>query len=134
VRPPEQVERPAGGYRSVPLLTEPAVGHYPEFRDFFLRRFRLADDPFAPAPVLAFSGRLYELVFVGYSGSAFPAELRVNALVPGLEPLDEAAAETDLWSLLRWIVSEVGGEWTVDGLELTARIYRLSPASEPEGG
>jgi hypothetical protein len=117
----------------VPLLTEPAVGHYPEFRDFLVRRFALADDPFAPAPVLSFSGRLYELVFVGYSGSAFPAEVRVNALVPGLEPLDEAATEADLWLLLRWIVSEVGREWTAEGLELTARIFRLSPASEPEG-
>jgi hypothetical protein len=133
MRPPHQVERPAGGHRSVPLLTEPALGHYPEFRDFFLHRFGLADDPFAPPPVLAFDGRLYELVFVGYSGCAFPAEVRVNALVPGLEPLDEAA-DADLWSLLEWIVTEVGGEWTADGLDLTGRIYKLASPGGPEGG
>ena len=125
MRPPERVERPAAGYRSVPLVTEHAVGHYPEFRDFFIDRFGLAEDPFAPAPVLAFGDRRYELVFVGYSGCPFPAEVRVNALVSGLEPLDEAAADADVWSLLHWIVSEIGGEWSGDDLDLTGQIYKL---------
>jgi len=53
------------------------------------------------------------------------AEIRVNALVPGLEPLDEVAADADLWSLLHWIVSEIGGEWSGDDLGLTGRIYKL---------
>jgi hypothetical protein len=125
VRPPERAKRPAGEYRSVPLLAEPNVEHYPEYRDFFISRFGLAEDPFAPAPVVSFEDRLYELVFVGYSGRPFPAEIWINALVPGLEPLDETAADADLWSLLSWIVSEIGGEWSEDDLDLTGRIYKL---------
>jgi hypothetical protein len=35
-------------------------------------------------------------LFVGFSGQLFPAGLEVNALVPGLEPMDETAADAAL--------------------------------------
>jgi hypothetical protein len=116
--------------RAVPLLYEHQLGHYPEFRRFFVERFGLDREPFAPGPVLDIDGSLYELVFTGCSGQAFPSGLRVNALAPGLEPIDEAAADAALAALLIWLVSGVGGEWTPDDLRQMAAIYRVQVLAE----
>ncbi len=78
-------------------LAEDRLGHYPEFRDFFVRVFHLDAEPLArPGYVRAPSGRLYELVFVGRSGEPFPSGVEINALVPALDPLDENTVDRDL--------------------------------------
>lgn len=120
--------RPSG-HRAVPLLTEPELGHYPEFRRFFTDSFGLADDRVGAPGLVRVGDRFYELVFLGRSGRPFPSGVEVHALVPGLEPLDEGAADRDLWSILEWVVSGVGGEWTVDALTTTGRIYRVPAVS-----
>lgn len=119
------VARPTG-VRAVPLLAEPDLGHYPEFSRFFARTFGLDADPFAPPPVVRIDGRHYELVFIGRSGRAFPAGLELNALVPGLEPLDTARADRDLLRLLRWLMDGVGPPWSAAGFDQTASIFRIA--------
>ncbi|MFI5613201.1 hypothetical protein [Amycolatopsis sp. NPDC051903] len=128
----ESAGRRPRGHRAVPLLSEHGLGHYPEFRDFLSATFGLTADPWGPPGLLSVGGRYYELVFVGYSGHAFPAGVQVNALVAGLEPMDEQAADFDLWSILQWLVAGVGGQWTVEGLVTTGRIYRI-PAAASDG-
>lgn len=134
VEPPGN--RPAD-HRAVPLLAEPELGHYPEFREFLADAFGLADDPMAAPGLLSVGDRAYELVFIGRSGRPFPAGVEIHALVPGLEPLDEQVADRDLWAILEWLVGGVGGEWTVDSLRTTGRIYRVpavSPVEPPPPG
>jgi len=101
-------ERPAG-HRSVPLLGEHQLDHYPEFREFLRDAFGLDTDPCGPPGLLNLAGRRYELTFIGQSGRPFPAGVRISALVPGLEPLDETQADLDLWAILHWLVAGVGG-------------------------
>jgi 2-haloacid dehalogenase len=125
--------RPAD-HRSVPLLAEPSVGHYPEFREFLtgafgFSAFDLSGTPGEPG-LLDVDGRLYEVVFVGRSGRPFPDGVEINALVPGVEPLDETAADLDLWAILQWLVDGVGGEWSTQALVTTGEIYRI-PAVRP---
>ena len=124
----EAGERRPLGHRSVPLLSDHDIGHYPEFREFLSRTFNLAADPFRPPALLRIQDRLYELVFIGYSGRPFPAGVQISALVRGLEPLDEQVADRDLWAILQWLIAGVGGEWTADGLTTTGRIYRIPAA------
>jgi 2-haloacid dehalogenase len=119
-------------HRAVPLLAEPELGHYPEFREFLKGAFDLADVPVTAPGLLSVEGRLYELVFTGLSGRPFPAGVEIHALVAGLEPLDEQVADRDLWAILEWLVSRVGGDWTVDALRTTGRIYRVPTASPVE--
>jgi hypothetical protein len=126
--PVHHTDRPAG-HRVVPLLAEHDLGHYPEFRAFLARTFALDDDPFGPPGLLRVGDRIYEITFVGRSGRPFPDGAEIGALVPGLEPLDEIAADRDLWAILGWIVEGVGGEWDRDALVTTGRIYRI-PASQ----
>jgi hypothetical protein len=125
-----RVGRP-DGMRSVPLLGEHDLDHYPEFQRFLREEFHLQADPFAAPPVLAVEAGLFELVFIGRSGEHFPSGVEVNALVPGLEPMDDTATGKGLWAVLRWLVREVGGDWTADGLVAVARIYRLPGGVEP---
>jgi hypothetical protein len=120
-------ERPIGA-RAVPLLTEPDLGHYPEFRAFFVAQFDLDTDPLGAPGLLDVDGRIYELVFLGRSGRPFPAGVEVNALVAGLEPLEETRADADLFTILRWLVHGVGGDWTDEALQTTGRIYRIPAA------
>ncbi len=113
------------------LLAEDRVGHYPEFRDFLVRSFDLDRVGLAtPGYVRAPSGGCYALVFIGRSGEAFPAGVEVYALVPALEPLDEAVVDRDLWAILRWLVDGTGGGWRVEDLDATGRLYRIAAASE----
>lgn len=117
-------DRPAG-HRSVPLLHEPDLGHYDEFRRFLAATFGLDADPFGPPGLVVVSGRTYELVFTGRSGRPFPAGVEVHALVAGLEPLDAEQADRDLFDLVSWLVNGVGAPWSVDALEQTSRIFAI---------
>ena len=117
------------GMRLAFVLAEDRLGHYPEFRDFFVRSFDLDRVGLAqPGYVQSPSGTVYTLVFIGRSGEPFPSGVEIHALVPALEPLDETTVDRDLWSILRWMIEGVGGEWTVDALEATGRLFRI-PAS-----
>ena len=118
----------AGKRRSL-VLVEDRVGHYPEFRAFFVRAFHLDRVGLAePGYVRAPSGMIYALVFVGRSGEPFPAGVEVMALPEALEPLDEAAVDRDLWAILRWMIAGVGPPWTVADLDATGRLYRIPAA------
>ena len=117
------------GKRLAFLLVEERLGHYPEFRDFFVRSFGLdrvglAQPGYLQAPL----GNIYALIFLGRSGEPFPSGVEIHAVVPALEPLNEVAADRDLWSILRWMIEGIGGEWTVDALENTGGLFRI-PAS-----
>ena len=56
--------------------------------------------------------------------------VQVNAVVPALEPLDDAQVDRDLWAILRWMIAGVGPPWTVEDLDATGRLYRLPAARE----
>ncbi|NCF19959.1 MAG: hypothetical protein GWP63_17120 [Haliea sp.] len=122
----KRIGRPSG-FRSVPVLTEPDVEHYPEFREFLVKAFGLGEDPLGEPGVLDVNGRCYELIFVGRSGQAFPAAVEIASLVEGLEPLDTEQTDRDLWEIMEWLVEGVGGRWTIDALRTTAKIYRVIP-------
>jgi hypothetical protein len=111
------------------VLAEDRIGHYPEFRRFFAETFDLDRDVLKqPGYVTAPSGTSYALVFVGRSGEPFPAGVEIHALVPALEPIDEDTVDRDLWAILKWMIADVGGDWTVHDLEATGRLYRVPPA------
>lgn len=126
----EAAESRPAGHRGVPLLTEPSVGHYPEFRAFLARTFGLDADRIGGPGLLSVEGRFYELVFLGRSGTLFPSGVEIHALLPGLEPLDEDVADRDLWAVLGWLVDGVGGEWSAQDLATTGRIYRVPAAGQ----
>lgn len=119
-------ERPSNT-RSVPLLTDPDVGHYPEFRAFLAETFDLSERPLDAPGLLEVDGRVYELVFIGRSGQPFPAAIEIAALATGLEPLDADQADRDLWQILEWLVEGVGPPWDVEVLATTGQIYRAVP-------
>jgi len=117
------------GKRKALVLAEDRVGHYPEFREFFVQQFSLdANGLPRPGYVRAPSGMIYALVFIGRSGEPFPDGLEIYALPDALEPLNVADVDADLWALLRWMVAGVGGEWRVEDLDATGRLYQLSVA------
>jgi len=124
------IDRPVTeGSRQALVLTEDRLGHYPEFRVFFVRTFDLdrvglSEPGFVQAP----SGLAYALVFIGRSGEPFPAGIEVYAIVPALEPLDDAVVDRDLWAILGWMIDGVGPPWTVDELQATGRLYRIPAA------
>jgi hypothetical protein len=68
-------------------------------------------------------------VFIGRSGEPFPSGLEINAVVPALELIDDTALETDLWAILRRMIAGVGGDWTVQDLDATGRLYRSRDVS-----
>jgi hypothetical protein len=107
------------GKRRALVLAEDRLGHYPVFREFFIRRFSLeTDGPSSPGYVRAPSRMIYSLVFVGRSGEPFPDGIEIYALADALEPLSEEEVDTDLWALLRWIIDGIG-------LDATGRLYQL---------
>jgi hypothetical protein len=126
----EVVENPAlDGKRMALVLAEDRVGHYAEFREFFVRQFSLdANGLSRPGYVRAPSGMIYALVFIGRSGEPFPDGREIYALPDALEPLNDADVVADLWALLRWMIAGVGGEWRVEDLDATGRLYQLSVA------
>jgi hypothetical protein len=114
------------GKRFAFVLAEDRIGHYPEFRSFFVTTFGLDHIGLRePGFITAPSGMEYGFVFTGRSGEPFPAGVEIHALVPALEPLDEHAVERDLWVILRWMVRGVGGAWTEADLNATGRLYRI---------
>ena len=118
------------GTRLEPVLTEDRLGHYPEFREFFVRTFALDRVGLShPGYLRTGSGALFALVFLGRSGEPFPSGLEIHAVVSALEPLDDAAVDRDLWAILRWVVAGVGGDWTVEALEATGRLFRIPAAT-----
>ena len=119
-------ERPSNT-RSVPLLTDPDVGHYPEFAAFLVATFDLMDKQLETPGLLDVDGRVYELIFIGRSGLPFPVGVEIAALAPGLEPLDTSQTDQDLWAILEWLVAGVGKPWSVEYLRTTGRIYRVIP-------
>lgn len=120
------------GTRLAFVLVEDRLGHYDEFREFFVRSFALDHVGLArPGYLRAASGAVYALVFIGRSGEAFPSGVEIHAVVPALEPLDETQVDRDLWSILQWTVEGVGGPWTVEALQATGRLLRIPPATEP---
>ena len=72
---------------------------------------------------------IYALVFIGRSGEPFPDGIEIYALPDALEPLDDPEVDADLWALLRWMIDGVGGEWRVEDLDATGRLYQLSVAA-----
>lgn len=119
------------GKRAALVLNEDRVGHYPEFRKFFDRTFDLSRIGLTkPGYISAPSGQIYQLVFLGRSGEAFPSGVEINAIVDALEPLDDALVDGDLWEILRWIIAGAGKPWTVEDLDATGRLYRLPALQE----
>lgn len=125
------IENPAlEGTRRALVLVEDRVGHYPEFREFFVRQFSLDINGLShPGYVRAPSGMTYALVFIGRSGEPFPDGIEIYALPDALEPLHDPDVDADLWALLGWMIAGVGGEWRVEDLEATGRLYQLSVAA-----
>jgi hypothetical protein len=125
------VENPTlEGKRNALVLTEDRVGHYPEFREFFVRQFSLGTNGLLrPGYVRAPSGMIYALVFIGRSGEPFPDGVEIYALPDALEPLDDPEVDADLWALLRWMIEGVGDDWRLEDLDATGRLYQLSVAA-----
>jgi hypothetical protein len=114
------------GKRRALVLTEDRIGHYPEFRDFFVKRFSLGTDLLSRSGFIRGpSGTIYSLVFVGRSEEPFPDGVEIYALVDALEPFSEEDVDTDLWAFLKWVIDGVGGDWKVEDLEATGRLYQL---------
>jgi hypothetical protein len=120
---------PLAGLRRAFVLAEDRIGHYPEFRRFFVETFDLDRDGLKqPGYLAAPSRNSYALVFIGRSGEPFPSGVEIHALAPALEPLDENIVDRDLWAILKWMIAGVGGDWTVRDLEATGRLYRAPAA------
>jgi hypothetical protein len=124
------VERPdLTGTRLEFALAEDRLGHYLEFRDFFVRTFDLDRVGLAePGYIRAPSGLTYVLVFIGRSGEAFPSGLEIYAVAPALEPVDSDMLDTDLWAILSWTIAGVGPQWTLEDLTATGRLYQVAAA------
>ncbi len=97
------------GKRFAYALAEDRVGHYPEFRDYFVRVFDLDRIGLAtPGFVRAPSGLTYALVFIGRSGAPFPSGVEIYAVVDALEPIADEVLDTDLWAIMSWMIEGVG--------------------------
>jgi hypothetical protein len=120
------------GKRLAFALAEDRLGHYDEFRAFFaasfdLDRIGLAEPGYVRAP----SGLTYALIFLGRSGEAFPSGVEIHAVVDALEPIEDETMDTDLWAILGWMIAGVGGDWTLEDLHATGRVYRIPAAQSP---
>ena len=112
-------------------LAEDRVGHYPEFRAFFVRTFDLDRVGLTePGYVRAPSGLTYALVFIGRSGEAFPSGLEIYAVAEALEPVDSETLDADLWAILEWTIAGVGPPWSLEDLRATGRLYQVPTFSK----
>jgi hypothetical protein len=109
------------------VLSDPDVGHYPEFAAFLVETFELAEKPLESPGLLDVDGQVYELIFIGRSGRPFPAAIEIAALVPGLEPMNTDQTDKDLWAIMEWLIEGVGEPWSLKALRTTADIYRVRP-------
>ena len=115
-------------FRRVFIMAEERLGHYAGFREALIAAFGLtpADaDGGSPGYFRAASGREYEVVFTSRSGHRFPSGLEIHALVPGFDPVDPDALDEDIWRFLEWLIPRVGGEWTLEALKATGKIYKI---------
>jgi len=125
------VAPPLIGMRLAFVLAEDRLGHYAEFRDFFVRTFELDRVGLAqPGYLRAPSGTVYALIFIGRSGEVFPSGVEIHAIVPALEPLDEAQTDRDLWAILHWMIAGIGGTWTIEALQATGRLFRIPAVAD----
>ena len=115
-------------YRTVFVMTEERLGHYPGFREALVDAFGLIPahaDGGAPGYFRAASGREYEVIFLSRSGHRFPSGIEIRALVPGFDPVDPDAIDEDVWRFLEWLIPRVGGEWTLEALKSTGKVYKI---------
>ena len=115
-------------FRAVFVIAEERLGHYPGFREALIEAFGLTAahaDGGPPGYFRAASGREYRVVFTSRSGERFPSGLEIQALVPGFDPVDPEANDEDVWRFLEWLVPRVGGEWTLEALKATGKVYKI---------
>jgi hypothetical protein len=115
-------------YRRVFVMAEERLGHYAGFREALIAAFGLTAthaDGGPPGYFRAASGREYEVVLISRSGQRFPAGLEIHALVPGFETIDPEATDEDIWHFLEWLIPRVGGEWTLEALKATGKVYKI---------
>jgi hypothetical protein len=118
----------AKNYRRVFVMAEERLGHYAGFREALIAAFGLAAahaDGGPPGYFRAASGREYEVVFISRSGQRFPSGLEIHALVPGFDAIDPEATDEDIWHFLEWLIPRVGGEWTLESLKATGKVYKI---------
>jgi hypothetical protein len=115
-------------HRRVFVMLEERLGHYAGFREALAAAFALtaADaDGGPPGYFRVASGREYEVVFTSRSGQRFPSGLEIYALVPGFEAIEPDAIDEDIWRFLEWLIPRVGGEWTLEALRSTGKVYKI---------
>jgi hypothetical protein len=66
-----------------------------------------------------------EVIFLSRSGHRFPSGIEIRTLVPGFDPVDPDAIDEDVWRFLEWLISRVGGEWTLEALKTTGKVYTI---------
>ncbi|HKB82249.1 MAG TPA: hypothetical protein VKD04_03470 [Burkholderiales bacterium] len=115
-------------YRRVFVMVEERLGHYAGFREALIDAFGLTAahaDGGPPGYFRAPSGREYEVVFISRSGQRFPSGVEIHALVPGFDAIDPEAVDEDTWRFLEWLIPRVGGEWTLEALKATGKVYKI---------
>ena len=115
-------------YRRVFVMAEERLGHYAGFREALMEAFGLTAahaDGGPPGYFRVASGREYEVVFTSRSGQRFPSGLEIHAVVPGFDAIDPEATDEDIWRFLEWLIRRVGGEWTLEALKATGKVYRI---------
>ena len=115
-------------HRTVFVLLEERLGHYAGFREALVNAFGLTlahADGGAPGYFRAASGREYEVIFLSRSGNRFPSGIEIRALVPGFDPVDAEAIDEDVWRFLEWLIPRVGGEWALEALKATGKVYKI---------
>jgi len=115
-------------YRNVFVMVEERLGHYDGFREAIVGAFGLTPahaDGGAPGYFRAPSGREYQIIFMARSGQRFPSGIEIHALVPQFDAVDPEAADEDIWHFLEWLVARVGGEWSVEALKATGKVYKI---------
>lgn len=115
-------------YRTVFVMVEERLGHYAGFREALTEAFGLTAahaDGGPPGYFRVASGREYQVVFISRSAERFPSGLEIHALVPGFDPVDPEALDEDIWRFLEWLIPRVGGEWTLEALKATGKIYKI---------
>ena len=100
----EIIEKPGHRGKESARTCGRSMGHYPEFREFFIRRFALE--------LWSVQGRVRPCTFGnglfarvrGSKWSAVPRWAGSLCVVDALEPLSEEDLDTDLWAFLRWMI------------------------------
>ena len=115
-------------FRTVFVIVEERLGHYAGFREAFVEAFGLTPehaDGGDPGYFRAASGREYQIVFLSRSGQRFPSGIEIHALVARFDPVEPEALDEDVWRFLEWLIPRVGGEWTLEHLKATGRVYKI---------